>query len=152
MDTELLEEVGYSIFARCKDILEVSDAISGKVHCRQCSQIIPRLRKDFPDEGNETLRCVKCGWQITWEEYFRSFTGRKLRGGEVVHIYRQFVTDWQKAKSCEDKMLAIDRLIHEFHTNLGMPTKPVAVTIIGGSSSLIKQLIEDLAYKPGHIE
>ncbi len=150
LDEELLNAVGYSLLARCKDILAVSDAILGKVHCRWCGGIIPRVRFDFPDEDKETLHCGSCDWEITWGEYFRCFSGRKLRGGEVVHVYQQFVDDWKKSKSKPEKMLAIDRLIHEFHTYLGNPTKPVAVTVIGGSSTRVYQLIEDLAYKPGN--
>ncbi len=150
VDVELLQEVGYALLSRCKDILEVSDAIQGKVHCRECGSIILRLRLNDPDEANETLRCENCAWEITWDAYFRSFSGRKLRGGEVVRVYQQFVDAWPKATSAQEKMLVIDRLIHEFHTNFGRPTKPVAVTVIGGSSTRIKQMIEELAYKPNN--
>ena len=146
-DEDLLREVGYSLVARCKDILEVSEAIAGVVHCRSCGQIIPRINYGLSDEDDEVLRCSRCGWQLTWRDYFQSFTGRQLRGGEVVHIYREFVERFESAQSPQAKMLAIDALIHEFHTNLGKPTKPVAVTVIGGSSARVKQLIEDLAFK-----
>lgn len=146
-DEELLQEVGYRLVARCKDIIEVSEAILGDVHCRKCNHTIPRLKYDLPGEDGEILYCPQCDWQITWGDYFQSFTGRKLRGGEVLHIYREFVKRFQNAKSPQEKMLAIDYLIHEFHTNLGKPTKPVAVTVISGSSHKVKQLIEDLALK-----
>lgn len=150
LDLDLLEKVGYSLLARCKDILEVSDAISGKIHCRRCGWIIMRSSMHKPDEDDETLRCLKCSWEITWDQYFRSFSGRKLRGGEVVHVYRQYIDEWEKAKSPQEKMLTIDRLIHEFHTYLGKPTKSVAVTVISGSSTHIYQLIEDLALGTGN--
>jgi hypothetical protein len=146
-DEELLQEVGYRLLARCKDILEVSEAVLGKVHCRKCNQTIPRLKYDLPGEDEEILLCPQCDWQTTWGDYFHSITGRKLRGGEVVHIYRNFVERIQNAKSAQEKMIAIDYLIHEFHTNLGKPTKPIAVTVISGSSHKVKQLIEDLALK-----
>lgn len=44
-------------------------------------------------------------------------------------------------------MLTIDHLIPEFHTYLGKPTKPVAVTVIGGNSTRIRRLIEEPAFK-----
>ena len=147
-DEELLREVGYRLLARCKDIIEVSEAISGRVHCRKCQHILPRLKYGLPDEGDEVLQCPHCDWLMTWEDYFQSFTGRQLLGGEVLHIYREFVERFQNAKSSQEKMLAIDHIIHEFHTNLGHPTKPVAVTVIGGSSHKVKQLIEGLAFTP----
>jgi hypothetical protein len=147
LDEDLLDEAGYALLARCKDILEVSDAVSGRVHCRQCGSILARTCFNGPDEEGEILHCGNCAWEINWGAFFKSFTGRKLRGGEVVRVYQQFIDDWQRAKSTPEKMLAIDRLIHEFHTNLGKPTKPVAVTVIGGSSTRVKQLIEDLAFK-----
>ncbi len=148
LDEELLEKVGYSLLERCHDIIEVSDGINGKVHCRRCGWIIPRLRLNLPDEASEILQCDKCAWEINWGEYFRSFSGLKLRGGEVVHVYQNFIDDWLKARTSQERMLAIDCLIHEFHTYLGKPTKPLAVTVIGGSSTRIKQLIEDLHSKP----
>jgi len=149
VDLDLLQEVGYSLLARCKDIIEVSSAISGIVKCRSCGRVIHRLRANLPDEEQETILCSYCGWNITWDDYLKSITGRKLRGGEVVHVYQKFIDDWQAASSPQQKMLAIDRLIHGFHTYLGNPTKPVAVTVIAGSSTAIKQLIESLAYDSG---
>lgn len=145
LDEELLDEVGYRLAARCKDILQVSEALAGRAACRKCSQAIPRLRCNRPDEDDEMLQCPRCGWHVTWGAYFQSISGRKLRGGEVVHVYREFVDRFAQAQTARDKILAIDRLIHEFHTNLGKPTKPVAVTVISGSSQAVKQLIEDLA-------
>jgi hypothetical protein len=146
-DAALLQEVGYRLVARCKDIIEVSEALMGKVHCRRCGQVIPRRQYNLPQEDAERIICPQCDWQITWGEYFQSITGRKLRGGEVLHLYRAFVEQFERATTPQEKMLAIDTLIHEFHTNLGLPTKPVAVTVISGSSHTVKQLIEELAIK-----
>ena len=66
----------------------------------------------------------------------------------MVHVYQQFIDDWHKAKSAQEKIIAIDRLIHEFHTYLGNPAKSVAVTVISGSSTRIMNLIEELAFQP----
>jgi hypothetical protein len=147
-DPELLQEVGYTLLARCKDILEVSSAISGNVHCRRCGTIMPRLKINSPGEDQENFHCSFCGWNISWGEYLNSIAGRKLRGSEVVHVYQRFVDDWQAAVTTQQKMLAIDCLIHEFHTYHGNPTKPVAVTVISGSSTEIMRMIDSLANDP----
>jgi hypothetical protein len=149
LDTELLQQVGLALLARCQDILEVSDALAGKVHCRRCGTILPRTRLNSPLEDEEVLHCPGCGWEITWRDFFESITVRKLRGGEVVPIYQAFISGWKRAKTAEEKMLTIDHLIHEFHTYLGEATKPVAVTVIAGNSTQTAQLIETLAYDPG---
>jgi hypothetical protein len=145
LDEDLLEAVGYALLARCSDILAVTAALAGRVECRRCGQVILRQRVGQLDEHLEQLRCGACGWEVAWGDYFHSISGRKLRGSEVVHEYQQFVDDWQQARTAPAKMLAIDRLIHAFHTYQGRPGKSVAVTVIGGSSGQVMEFIEGLA-------
>ena len=44
LDQDLLDDVGYSIHVRCRDILEVSEARRGHVKCRSCENVIQRQR------------------------------------------------------------------------------------------------------------
>src|SRR5512142_196383 len=42
LDEELLDDVGHALFARCVDILDISQAQRGKVKCPQCGHSIRR--------------------------------------------------------------------------------------------------------------
>ncbi|MDR2590956.1 MAG: hypothetical protein LBC71_08250, partial [Oscillospiraceae bacterium] len=60
-----------------------------------------------------------------------------------------FIEDWSKAKGYIEKMLLIDRLIHEFHINLnsGVKGRFVAINLIQGTKKQIGDLIISLAYE-----
>ena len=150
LDEELLDDVGTLLYQRCLAIFTVYEAGQGRVQCPRCERqgrttIIERKRP--PHKHEEVISCAVCGWTITWEEYHQSYKRQQLNLGGAGDAFHAFVQGWPAARTPQAKMTAIDRLIHEFHTNLGKPTKPVAVTVISGSSHTVKQLMEDLAYK-----
>ena len=73
LDLDLLDEVGYGIYARCKDMFEVQQSRDGEhVLCRDCRLPIPRLGQRWPHKRRkaEVLHCTACGWQVTWGEYY----------------------------------------------------------------------------------
>ena len=37
-DDELIEEVGFGLFARCQSILEFTEAVNGQVKCKRCAR------------------------------------------------------------------------------------------------------------------
>ena len=85
VDTELIDDVGITLFVRCQAILEVAEAKAGRVRCPRCArqgQTMVIEREHQPgDARDEVLTCPQCGWQITWGEYAKSFRRRQLNVG-----------------------------------------------------------------------
>ena len=154
-DEELLEEVGWCLYMRCRDILAVQSAIhERRVRCprcdaRQAASYIPRLTKDV----DEVLRCPVCGWEVTWRQFWQSFRHHQLHPGGAVAAFQGFVQDWEGARLPKRKMLAIDRVIHAFHYSLkDQPERPgraAAVNLISGRLTDVIQFLDSLAYGPG---
>jgi hypothetical protein len=53
LDVELLDDVGYAIYVRCRDILEVSEARQGRVKCKRCGHVIQRQQGEWSTTGAE---------------------------------------------------------------------------------------------------
>jgi hypothetical protein len=154
-DEELLEEVGWGLYMRCRDILAIQRALHDReVRCarcdaRQAASYIPRLTKDV----DEVLRCPVCGWELTWKEFWQSFRHHQLNPGGAVAAFERFVQDWEHARSPQGKMLAIDRAIHAFHYSLqdqpDRPGRAAAVNLIAGRLTDVVAFLDSLAYGAG---
>jgi hypothetical protein len=154
-DEDLLEEVGWRLYMRCRDILAIHRALKdGEVRCprcdaRQAAAYIPRRTGD----GEEALRCADCGWEMTWEAYRKTFQHRQLNPGGAVPAFERFVEDWERARSPQRKMLAIDGVIHAFHYSLrhdpDRPCRAAAVNLISGKLTDVVHFLDSLAYGPG---
>jgi hypothetical protein len=96
------------------------------------------------------LTCSKCGWRITWGEYALSFKRKQLNSGGAVTAFGRYVRDYKAARAPKDKMLAVDRLIHEFHYSLrsqpDLPCRPVGVNLIQGKLTDVIQFLDELTY------
>ena len=152
---KLVEEVGFALYARCQSILEFSEALEGRVRCKHCyragsdSWIERRSRR-----GDEVLRCPDCGWQVRWRVYLAE--SRKVDGqlhqGNAGSAFRRYAARYPLCTSREEKMLAIDRLIHEFHWNLveesqkTVPWKPAGVNLLRGTTTQVVQMLNELTY------
>jgi hypothetical protein len=130
-DEELLDEVGCGLYVRCVSILEVTEAALGRAKCHGCGGII--RHRAGRDEG---LRCEGGGWGASWRGCQRGYKGKQLFGGAALGAFRQFVEKYPTARTYAERMLLVDRLIHEFHWNLvrgsGEPraTRPAAANLI----------------------
>src|SRR5262245_16842999 len=111
LDEELLDEVGYALYSRCRSILHVSDAMNGKVHCPSCDTIIVRE----PDRLDALLHCAVCGWEARWGDYYATYRTQELGAGGAQDIFQEFVTQWEQAQAPREKMVLIDQLIHRWH-------------------------------------
>ncbi len=96
------------------------------------------------------LHCPVCGSEVTWGEYFRSFTGRHLRAGFAQEILEHFVRAMHMPHTSAEKMRLLDGLLHEFHKDLRdrHDTKSLAVCLLDGRSHDILELLDTLAYGP----
>jgi hypothetical protein len=154
-DEDLLEEVGWHLYMRCRDILTIWRALhEQQVLCPRCDarQVATYVRRCTGDR-DEVLRCADCGWELTWEAYHKTFQHRQLNPGGAVPAFQGFLHDWEGARSPQRKMLAIDRVVHAFHYSLrydpDRPCRAAAVNLISGKLTDVVQFLDSLAYGPG---
>ena len=146
VDEDFINEVGYALFVRCEDIVEVSAARDGNVTCQKCGRIVWRV-----GGIEEVLVCRSCGWQVRWGDYQRTYNRKGLlagtKGAPTIKIFLKFVDAWMKCRSPQEKTLTIDRLIHSFHVDAKLhDTRPVACNVIKGNAHDVISLINELAY------
>jgi ribosomal protein S27AE len=144
-DDDLLDEVGWKLWARCQSFIEAVEASRGRAKCPRCGAIV--LHHADPEE---VLRC-ECGWQVAWREYFKTYQHKQLSGAEaVLALFGEFITAFPAARNPQEKMLQIDRLIHGFHYNLQFgPTRAVGVNLIEGRYHEVVDFLNRLTYGGG---
>ena len=153
-DEEKIDSVGIGLFLRCESILEYSWALEGRVTCKRCAgngvrTFIARKTK-MP---RELLRCEVCGWQILWRVYLAE-TDKKssgqLRAGRARRAFENYYNDYPKCGRANEKMMAIDRLIHEFHWTLKdgecSADRSACVNLLEGNKTQIIELLNNLTY------
>lgn len=154
-DDELVDQVGYSLYSRCLAIVEFTRAMQGQVACKRCprsgaSTLIER--KTF--KPNEILRCPVCGWQVRWRVYMSESEkiDGQLTAGHAGAAFDRFIEVFPASRTRQEKIIAIDRLIHEFHWILlneekgSTPHKPAGVNLLRGSSSQVIDMLNELTY------
>ncbi|HEV8638126.1 MAG TPA: hypothetical protein VG370_28260 [Chloroflexota bacterium] len=140
VDDELIDEVAFMLHARCHDILTATRAAGGEATCPRCRGLIRhRARR------SELLRCAGCGWETTWDAYFRSYRKKQLHGGGALPYVREYHERLAGAASPREKMLLIDRLITQHHGDLRSPTRPVAVNLIEGTVEAVIVFLDGLS-------
>ncbi len=152
IDNDLLTDVGITLFLRCQDILSIYEAKRGSVKCPSCARknkvtMIVRRPRSEGDPRDEIIQCSRCGWIITWGEYCLSHKRKQLNPGGAVDVFKKYVKNFKAARSPRDKMLAVDRLIHEFHTSLiHAASRPVGVNLIQGKLTDVVEFLDQLTY------
>ncbi len=134
LDEDLIDEAGYALVARCDSILKVTRAVRGVLDCPACGAEVKHGAK-----AGETIACP-CGWSTEWREFQKTYRGRQLFGGAAVKAFEDFHSAFPAARTARERILLIDRLIHEFHWNLTRrspepeATRPAAANLIEGRS------------------
>lgn len=155
-DDELIEEVGFGLLARCWSIIEYTEACeTGKVRCMRCAK---RGQTTFiqrnMNKRSALIRCPVCDWQVRWRVYKAESENAdgQLRAGHAGAAFARYVAVYPQCQTREEKILAIDRLIHEFHWILvkeGQPAranKPAAVNLLRGNIAQVLNLLNELTY------
>jgi hypothetical protein len=154
LDEDLLEDVGLTLLLRCEDILAIEEARQGRVRCPCCAkrQITTMIERTFASSGDrrdEVITCPACGWQITWGQYTLSFKRKQLNAGGATQFFEAYVRAYPAARTPAEKMLAIDRLIHEFHYSYkfcpDQPTRPAGVNLIEGNLTSVIAFLDELS-------
>jgi len=139
-DEALLDDVGYTLFARCLQGRDERVIVeSCKLKCHHCQAIL---------EGSRTLITCPCGYQYLVRDYLRAFHKENMPSGAATPIFNAFLVAWPRAKGYAEKMRLVDGLVHEFHINLtsGVKGRFVGINLIEGSKKQIETLILELAY------
>ena len=149
-DTELLEDVAITLYLRCKSIILVGEAEKGRVHCPRC-HMKGRTTIIWRESSNKNylMVCPVCGWQATWGEYLRSYQRKQLSIGGAAEYFKVYIHAYEKAKTPSEKMLAIDRVIHQFHYNIVkdeiLPTRANCVNLIEGTLTQTVKFLDKLS-------
>ena len=142
---DLLDEVGYALYARCQSFIEACRATSGEVYCPVCNTII------LHNQDKESLLiCPGCEWQLTWGVYFTTIQHKQLSGAEpVLKLFKEYINKFPRANSNQLKMFYIDKLLHGFHWSVRYgPIRPVAINLIEGRLSDVIKFLDALSYGP----
>jgi hypothetical protein len=148
LDESLIDEVGYGLYSRCQSILQVADAMAGRVHCPHCDTIIQRRSSD----PREELCCPQCGWQTHWEAYYATYHTQELGAGGARDLFAVFVAQWPRVQAPREKLVLIDHLIHSWHweTHRERPKfglgRPTGVNLIEGNRRQVLALLDELTY------
>jgi hypothetical protein len=160
LDAELLDEVFFGFLARCRSILTVTDAASGRVACPRCRAVTTRrvrapggvAARDGLGEKDEVLRCPGCGWSTTWGAYHRTYRDKQLMGGNAIGVFREFVRRAEGTGSARGRMVLVDWLVHEAHKTVMAGQlefhRPTAVNLIEGRMRDLIVFLDELAYGP----
>ncbi len=149
-DEELINDIGMTLYERCQDILNIHRArVEKKVTCPKCWSENKIVLIDRQGPREELLQCPGCGWSMQWYLYQRSYKRRQLNPGGAVKVFSEFVNNYIMARNPQDKVLSIDRLIHEFHYSLredpDRPTRPAGVNLISGNLEEVVAFLDELS-------
>jgi hypothetical protein len=155
VNDELIEEVGFGLYARCLSILEFTEACEGQVRCKRCARagrdtIVARKTL----KPAELLECPVCGWQVHWRVYVSESekADGQLHAGNARAAFVRYAAKYLQCSTREEKILAIDRLIHEFHWVLieagknAEAWKPAGVNLLRGSTTQVMMTLNELTY------
>ena len=144
LDEELVDEVGYALYMRCRSILRFTAACRGRVTCPGCERAVERRGRD----RKEPLRCAGCGWETSWGAYLDTAKGKHLNGGGAVDLFEEFAAKFGRARGAREKLLLIDRLIHSFHWRayLKQYTRPAGVNLIEGTWEEVLDFLDRLTH------
>ena len=137
VDEELIDEVGYALYARCEAVWMVTER-----RCPECREKCTR------SEGkHHILTCPSCGWSTSWAAYKRSYKGKRIHGGRAYAFFMAYMDEFRRARGPREKMLAIDKVIHEVHESLNQVwTIPASVNLIEGTCDEVIEFLDALAY------
>jgi ribosomal protein L37AE/L43A len=150
LDEELINDVGFSLLARCKSILKVCDAVKGRPHCPICdTHVLVKWEKD------ELLRCPECDWTCPWKAYQKTYKYKHLFVGGLESYVREFVAKLEVTRSLSEQLILIDTLIHRFHwEQTSISGRPGVCSLIEGKMKDTMVFLDHLTYGdriPDHV-
>jgi len=140
-DQELINDVAFTLLARCKSMLTVEAARNGRVACPVCEAIL-----EYKAEKGAKLECENCEWTGTWDAYRESMNGLHLIAPGIQPFCREYVKQLPLAKTSKERMYWIDWLIHRCHwEGTALPGQPGAVCLIRGRAQDVNEFLDHLS-------
>ena len=148
-DEELVDDVGTTLFCRCRDILRIHRAKTERlVTCPRCDRRQVETLIPLGTRRGDPVTRSACGWSMDWRDYQRTYKRRQLNPGGAVAYFRRYVEDYPQARTPQDKVLAIDLLIHSFHFSAkhdpDRATRPAGVNLISGKLADVVTFLDEL--------
>jgi len=143
LDEELIDEVGFALYSRCKSMLQVMEAMRGHPPCPNCGAAAQLDQRPEP-----FARCASCGWECPWALYQKTYQRKGLFAGGLEPFIQDFVRQFPAARSHREKVVLIDSLIHRFHwESVGTSDgRPGATSLIQGKMKNIVAFLDRLSY------
>ena len=141
LDKDLVDEVGYALYARCESLLQATQIRSGQPKCPGCGTLFPKAWRQ-PDEE---LVCLTCDWRCPLRVYRKTYARRYLMTGGMDDEIRRFMRRFASARSHNDKMVLMDTLIHLSHWASDQG-QPLATSFIEGKMKDIMPFLDRLSY------
>jgi hypothetical protein len=125
-DEELLADVAWRLWARCRSTLLVA---ASRVACPGCGTEFS-VRPQSPPEtpfwqpprpDDVPSPCPACGLTVTVEEFLASIYHREL--GAPAGACREFVERLDAATGYAERLLLVDRLVHAVHQTGGVAVR-----------------------------
>lgn len=140
IDEELIDEVGFSLYARCESILEVGEAIMGRPKCPSCGTSI-----EWNWQPIEILDCPNCEWACPLSVYQKTYRRKNMNPGGMKPYLEEFVRKFRNTRSHRDRLVLIDTLIHRYHWN-SSGGRPGACGLIQGRMKDVVSFLDKLSY------
>ena len=87
------------------------------------------------------------------EDYLHSYQHKQLVGGGALPVFRAFAEQFERCHTPREKMLAIDRLLHDFHGSVVAPGRPAAKNLIDlRTTGDVLAFLDRLTYGPTSTE
>jgi hypothetical protein len=143
VDDELIDDVGFSLLARCESVLAVTRTGEGRgALCPSCDSLVPGV-----PWRDEYLECQSCGWRCPTQAYKKTYKYKHLFAGGMKPFLEEFVREFSRARNHSDRFLLIDTLIHRYHWQfVGKPSRPGACCLIEGKLKDIMPFLDALSY------
>jgi hypothetical protein len=143
LDQDLIDEVGYALYARCQSMLEETEIVStGRPKCPACATVLPKRNWGHPDE---ILVCPACDWTCPAQTYKKTYARKNFGTGGLDEQIRAFMRGFASARSPGDKLVLIDTLIHRFHWS-SEQGRPLAAALIAGNMKGTMAFLDRLSY------
>jgi hypothetical protein len=140
-DDVLLNDVAFTLLARCKTMIMVEEARQGRAICPNCDSII-----EHPVQKGYLLECYTCDWTGLWDDFRHSYKGRHLIAPGLQPFFREYIRQIPNAGTLKKKMFWIDWLIHRCHwEGTALPGQPGAVCLIQGRASDVNEFLSALS-------
>ena len=130
-DNDLAEQVGWRIYARCHDVLMVTNS---HVICPRCQVEFAVCWIGVSEDRIST--CPGCGWQITAAAYHAGFRHQDLLGHAGTE-FTAFVARFPTAQTYAERLVLIDRVVHAVHVTGGVAARNL---LEGRSRQVLAQL------------